>query len=120
MKTNLTCETCEPELTAYRDGMLHPAVARAMEGHLATCGSCRARLRDYDVIAERLAELPLIEAPAWLEARVIGAVTGRTRAKRILSRGLAVAGALCFALSIGLFTALPGLARRAAIVQDRR
>jgi len=112
VKTNLTCETCEPELTAYRDGMLHPAVARAMEAHLATCDSCRARLHAYDVIAVRLAELPTIEAPAWLEARVLGAVTGRTRAKRIFSRGLAMAGALCFALSIGLFAALPGLAHQ--------
>lgn len=112
MKTNLTCETCEPELTAYRDGALHPAVARAMEAHLDSCRSCRARLAAYDEIAARLAELPMIEAPAWLEARVLHEVTGRSRVRGILSRGLAAAGALSFALTIGLVAALPGLARQ--------
>lgn len=112
MKTNLTCETCEPELTAYKDGALHPAVARAMEVHLDSCPSCRAKLRAYDEIAARLAELSTIQAPAWLEARVLYAVTGRARAKRILSRGLAAAGALCFALTAGFVAALPGLARQ--------
>ena len=112
MKINLTCETCEPELTAYRDGALHPAVARAMEAHLGSCRSCSARLQAYDEIAVRLAELPTIEAPAWLEARVLSAVAGRARAKRVFSRGLAAAGALSFALTIGLVSALPGLARQ--------
>ena len=112
MKTNLTCQTCEPELIAYRDGALHPAVARALEAHLGACRSCRARLQAYDAIAALLAELPMIEAPAWLEARVLGAVTGRTRAKRILSRGLAAAGALSFALTVGVVAALPALAKQ--------
>jgi hypothetical protein len=112
VKTNLTCETCEPELTAYRDGALHPAVARALEAHLDSCRSCRARLGAYDEIAARLAELPMIEAPAWLEARVLGEVTGRSRVRGILSRGLAAAGALSFALTIGLVASLPGLARQ--------
>jgi anti-sigma factor RsiW len=112
VKTNLTCETCEPELTAYRDRALHPAVARAMEAHLDSCRSCRAKLRAYDEIASRLAELSTIEAPAWLEARVLHAVTGRARARRIVSRGLAAAGAFSFALTIGLVAALPGLARQ--------
>ena len=112
MKTNLSCETCEPELIAYRDGALHPAVARAMEAHLDTCRSCRAKLQAYDAIAVRLAELPAIEAPAWLEARVLSAVTGRTRAKRIFSRGLAAAGAISFALSVGVVAALPAIAKQ--------
>jgi Putative zinc-finger len=113
VKINLTCETCEPEITAYRDGALHPAVARAMEAHLGSCRSCSARLQAYEEIAARLAELPTIEAPAWLEARVLSAVGGRARAKRVFSRGaLAAAGALSFALTIGLVSALPGLARQ--------
>lgn len=112
MKTNLNCETCEPELIAYRDGALHPAVARAMEAHLDTCRSCRAKLQAYDAIAVRLAELPVIAAPAWLEARVLSAVTGRTRAKRIFSRGLAAAGAISFALTVGVVAALPAIAKQ--------
>ena len=112
MKTQLNCQTCEPELSAYLDGMLHPAVRRVIEAHLAACPSCRGKLDAYRAIAVQLAELPELEAPAWLEARVIGAVTRPARVKRALRGGLATAAAFSFAVTIGLIAFLPELARR--------
>lgn len=110
MKTNLTCEACERELCAYLDGALHAAVARALESHLETCARCRARLAEYREISAGLARIPEIEAPVWLERRVLGAV-GRARRGRVWSRGLAAAGALSFALGVGLVAYAPRIAR---------
>ena len=112
MKTNLTCEACELELCAYLDGALHPAIARALESHLESCRRCGARLAAYKEISLRLAELPEIDAPAWIESRVLDSITGRARARRFWSRGLAAAAALSFAATVGLVAHLPDLARQ--------
>ena len=111
MKTNLTCETCERELSAYLDGMLHPAVAKALESHVEACAGCRAKMAAYRSIAAALAELPEIAAPAWLESRVLRSVPGKARSRTIWQRGLAGAYALSFAASIGLLAILPRIAK---------
>ncbi len=111
MKTNLTCEVCEKEICAYLDGALHAAIARALESHIDSCAGCRAKLADYRVISARLAELPEIAAPVWLERRVLGAVSGKARLRRFVSRGFAAAGAFSFAASVGLIAYLPRIAR---------
>lgn len=111
MKTNLTCEACERELSAFLDGMLHPAVARALESHVEACSGCRAKLAAYRSIAAAIAGLPEIEAPAWLEARVLRAVPGKARARMVWRRGLAGAGALSFAASVGFLAVLPRIAK---------
>lgn len=111
MRTNLTCEACELELGSYLDGALHPAVAGALESHLASCQSCRLKLEAYRAIEARLAELPEIEAPAWLESRVLDAVVRRPRLARLWSRGLAAAAALAFAGTVGVFAWLPRFTR---------
>ena len=112
MKTNLTCEACELELCAYLDGALHPAIARALESHLESCRGCSVRLEAYREISLRLAELPEIAAPAWIERKVLDSITGRARARRFWQRGLAAAAALSFAATVGLIAYLPDLARQ--------
>jgi len=112
VKTNLTCETCELEICAYLDGALHPAIARALESHIESCARCGARLEAYREISARLAVLPEVAAPAWIEKRVLDSITGRARARRFWSRGLAAAGALSFAATVGLIAHLPSLARQ--------
>jgi hypothetical protein len=112
VKTNLTCGTCELELCAYLDGALHPAIARALESHVESCARCGARLEAYREISSRLAELPEIAAPAWIEKRVLDSITGRARARRFWSRGFAAAAALSFAATVGLIAHLPALARQ--------
>ena len=112
MKTNLTCEICEQELCAYTDGALHAAVGLALESHLLSCAHCRQKLAAYRVISARLADLPEISAPPWLEARVVRAITGAERRKQLWSRGLAAATAVSFAGTVGLVSYLPHLARQ--------
>ncbi|HEU4333590.1 MAG TPA: zf-HC2 domain-containing protein [Candidatus Eisenbacteria bacterium] len=111
MKENLTCETCERELLAYADGVLHPAVARVMEQHLDGCGRCRASLAWHRLISERVAALPGIPVPAGLEERVLRAVAGPARAKARWRRLGAGALALSFAGTIGGIAFWPRLAK---------
>lgn len=112
MKTNFSCEICEQELCAYIDGALQSAVAHALESHLGSCARCRLTLAAYRGISARLAALPEISAPPRLEARVVGAVTGAERRKKLWSRGFAAAAALSFAGTVFVVAYLPQLARQ--------
>ena len=112
MKTNLACSDCERELSAYLDGALTAAVARVLETHVAACPRCEARLSAYREIALRLADLPEIAAPVWLERSVLRGATVKERARRLWHRGLAAAAVLSFAATAGILTVLPKLARQ--------
>lgn len=112
MKANLTCETCERELIAYADGLLHSAVARVMDQHLEGCARCRATLEFHRAVARRIATLPGIEVPAGLEERVIRAMTAPDRARARWTRFGAGALALSFAGTIGGLVFWPSLAKQ--------
>ncbi len=109
MKTNLTCEACRIELTAYVDGELHPAVARVIDDHTASCAPCRALLAQYRAIAESARLLPSVEAPAWLADRVIAQVTRPARIRALWTRVSAAAAAASFALTVGVIALWPRL-----------
>lgn len=110
MKTNLSCAACRSELTALVDGAIHPAVARAILSHVETCAGCRARLEEHRRIAEAFRALPAVEAPAWLEDRVVRAVTRPARLRVLARRAGALAIAASFVLMIGLLAFYPRLA----------
>jgi hypothetical protein len=112
VKTNLTCAACRSELTALVDGAIHPAVARAILSHVESCAGCRARLEAHRLIAEHARRLPSIEAPAWLEGRVVAAVTLPTRLRHFARRAGALALAASFALTAGLLAIYPKLAAK--------
>lgn len=109
MKTNLTCDSCQRELTAYVDGELHAAVARVMEDHLSSCARCRFALAQHRAIAAHVRGLPEIPVPAWLESRVIRAVMRPAGIRLLWTRVGAVAAAASFAVSVGLFAFWPRL-----------
>lgn len=50
-------------LSAYLDGELSPAQARAVESHLAGCGSCREELEGLRSVAHTLRSLPEVDPP---------------------------------------------------------
>jgi len=110
VKTNLTCAACRSELTALVDGAIHPAVARAILSHVESCAGCRERLEAHRLIAEHARRLPSIEAPAWLEDRVVAAVTRPARVRRLARRAGALALAASFAITAGLLAIYPKLA----------
>jgi anti-sigma factor RsiW len=111
VKTNISCDDCERELAAYLDGELTEAVARVLESHIHACALCGSRLEAYRAISTRLAELPDIAVPAWLEGRVIHGATAKERARRLWRRGLAAGVAVSFAGGVGVVAILPRLAK---------
>lgn len=117
MKTNLTCDACRTELTAYVDGQLHPAVARVIDDHTASCASCRDLLAQYRVIAASARRLPSIEAPAWLADRVVAQITRPARVRLLWTRVSAAAAAASFALTVGAIALWPRLSAQFGLSQ---
>ena len=109
MKSNLTCEDCRTELTAYLDGALTVAVARVIEQHVEGCPECRAELEAHRSLAGRLAGMPELEPPRWLEERIIRRGLGARYLWTGWRRVGALAASLSFAASIGLLLSLPRL-----------
>ncbi len=110
MRTNLTCESCQKELPALVDGAIHLAVARALLAHVEGCADCRARLEGHRAIAALYRRLPSIEAPAWLEDRVVRAVLRPERVRARLRGISAAALAASFVATVGLLAFYPRLA----------
>ena len=117
MKTNLTCDACRIELTAYVDGELHPAVARVIDDHTASCAACAALLAQYGAIAESVRRLPSIEAPAWLADRVVAQVTRPARIRMLWTRVSAAAAAASFALTVGAISLWPRISAELGMSQ---
>jgi hypothetical protein len=117
VKTNLTCDACRMELTAYVDGELHPAVARVIDDHTASCASCRAILEQYRAIAASARRLPSIEAPAWLADRVVAQVTRPARIRALWTRVSAAAAAASFVLTVGMIAFWPRLSAQFGLPQ---
>lgn len=110
MKTNLTCDACRIELTAYVDGELHPAVARVIDDHTASCAPCRTLLAEYRAIAASARCLPSIAPPVWLADRVVARITSPARIRRLWTRVSAAAAAASFALTAGAIAFWPRIA----------
>lgn len=49
------------DLSAWRDGALDGATTQRLDAHIATCAACRARIGDYDAIAQALRAIPTPE-----------------------------------------------------------
>jgi anti-sigma factor RsiW len=58
------------QLSAYLDGALAPAERAAVDGHLASCADCRARLSELRAIASLIAALPPLAPSRRLVPRV--------------------------------------------------
>jgi putative zinc finger protein len=109
VKSNLTCDDCRAELVAYLDGALTPAVARVIEQHVEGCRACQAALEEHRFLAARLADLPELDPPRWLEGRVVRRAMGARWYWTGWRRAGALAASLSFAGSVALLTSLPRL-----------
>jgi len=107
VKSNLTCDDCRTELAAYLDGALVPAVARVIGQHVEDCPRCRATLETYRAIAERVAALPELPPPTWMEERIVRRALGARYLWTGWRRLSAAAAAVCFAGAVGVMVSLP-------------
>jgi len=109
VKSNLTCDDCRNELTAYLDGALVPAVARVIERHVSDCARCRATLDAYRGIAAHLAALPELAPPPGLEEAVVRRALGPRYLVTGWRRLGAAAATLSFAAGVAAVVSLPRL-----------
>jgi anti-sigma factor RsiW len=105
----MDCDSANPNLDAFVDGELEPAVERALEEHLRTCSACQNavwEIRELRSLLRRSA--PRFKAPLELRLRVVS-ITQRVPvkpARRMLYAWIAAAAVLVFgALAIFLVSA---------------
>lgn len=98
----------EGTLHAYLDGECRPHEREAVEGHLAVCEECRARLTEAESTAGRatglLAHLEpgAVHGPSWREIEGRAAARGRESARRRRWLGPGIGWAASIALAFGL------------------
>ncbi|MCC7242736.1 MAG: zf-HC2 domain-containing protein [Acidobacteria bacterium] len=119
--TDMLCSDIQPQLAAYADGELPPALQGLIEAHLDGCAGCRHEAAVQATMRQALAahgsELS-VAAPPWLRTRIAtqiapegpaaGGVGWRTRLS-------AVAAAAIVVLAIGA-VALPVVTSRSTVV----
>jgi anti-sigma factor RsiW len=66
----MSCSRMEKWILPYVDGRLKESELREVEGHLASCATCRLRVNEFRAVAGLLDELPQIEPSAAFDARV--------------------------------------------------
>jgi anti-sigma factor RsiW len=66
----MNCNAVEKHSIAYLDGSIDPRRRRETEAHLAECGTCRAREREFREIWGILEEAPVVRPSAGFDALV--------------------------------------------------
>jgi hypothetical protein len=69
--TAMTCRKASSSLSAYRDGDLPSAAARALAGHLEGCAGCRARWDGLTAALDLLGDLPRVESREPIAPRIL-------------------------------------------------
>ena len=70
----LDCESIEPLLPLYADGMASPSEVRLVESHLPSCKGCRESLFWMQATHRALAARPVAVPPADLHSRIAEAI----------------------------------------------
>lgn len=102
------CESIEPLLSLYGDGMASAAEARLVEAHLPGCESCRESLAWMQATRRALSARPVMVPPPDLHARIAEAIAAseaaplRLRPVRTFATRPAFAAAASLA-AVGLF-----------------
>jgi anti-sigma factor RsiW len=110
----VNCAVVDQDLDAYLDRELAPDAAQAIQEHLASCASCRARIAERQALGRLVRSAPYYSAPDRLRARV-AAQTARSRmTPRLLT--WAAAAAVIVAVGGGLTMVRSVTARHDSLV----
>ena len=78
--TSNDCETIDPLLSLYADGLASAEEAQRVETHLLVCPACRASLAWIQATQRTLAARPVLSPPADLRARIATAIAASSAA----------------------------------------
>src|SRR5579863_2714582 len=113
----MTCADVERLGDAYLDGELDAAGAEALEAHLVTCETCRARQRSRETLSATLRSAPYFRAPTALVGRLQGGrhVRRPSGGSARLAWAVAAAAVLVAAVSIAVTNYRTGRSADAAV-----
>ena len=74
------CETLDPLLSLYADGLASPDESRRLEAHLPGCASCRQSLLWMQATRAALASRPVMLPPAGLQAQIAASIAASSAA----------------------------------------
>ena len=110
----MNCNTVEKSSVAYLDGRLDPRRRRQIEEHLAGCGACRARARQFQAMWGVLDEVPALRPSPGFDAAVHARIAQEPQRARfwnwliLPSPRLAIGVTAVLAFSIWLTSLRPG------------
>ncbi len=81
------CETIDPLLSLYADGMASPEEARHVTAHLPGCDACRESLAWMQATQRALSARPVVRPPAALRARIAAAIAASSAVPLPISSG---------------------------------
>ncbi len=100
----MTCPDMQEQMSAWVDGELPPDLTAAVDGHLASCVSCRMQARSMRALKHAIAQLPSREAPPGaVRARVEALRFQRRRAGAVRAAAWLASAVACVAIVMGIF-----------------
>lgn len=89
----MTCTRVRSKLSAWIDGELRGSAAREVPAHLSACAGCRRRAAELEAASRAVSELPTLEPPESVAARVRDRIELETRnpGLAVLLRGFGAA-----------------------------
>ena len=112
----MTCHQALDQLSLFLDGELPEPDATALESHLASCRTCRAKAIAIDEVGELLNRVGPVTPPAGLLASVLDRASATHGSRRRFDALASLVAAGLGALAVGLFwvEAMPARVRPAA------
>jgi predicted anti-sigma-YlaC factor YlaD len=101
--TQLTCEAALPMIELYRDGMLNNEDTFLLEDHLLWCEPCANILEQSALVTELLTEMPQLDPPTEIAARIRIASKPPVWTKQFITRVASIAAVAVIALTISMF-----------------
>ncbi len=113
----LTCETALPMIELYRDGMLNSKETFLLEDHLLWCAPCANILEQSTRISELLTEMPQLEPPAEIAARM-RMTKPPIWTKQFITRVASIAAVAAIALTVSMFSQKTPVNNNIAVVPN--
>lgn len=103
----MECSKISDFIMKYIDGDISEVELKMLNRHMLCCEECSRELQILTEMSKCISELPEIEAPAGLEARVMARIKQQRSQASMLNMLMGAAGLLVFAYYMTIFAILP-------------
>ena len=103
----MECSKISDFIMKYIDGDISEVELKMLNRHMLYCEDCRREFQILTEMSKCISELPEVEAPASLEAKVMARIKQQRTQSSMLSMLLGAAGLFVFAYYMAIFAILP-------------